>query len=90
MFLKRNLSLMPVQQERLKGIILNNKILFNKMLLTEKEVEKLYRINRRTLQRERVHETGIPFVKLGRRVRYQQAVIDQYIKENTKGAYRYD
>ena len=69
---------------------MNNKILTNKILLTEKEVEKLYGINRRTLQRERVHETGIPFIKLGRRVRYQQAVIDQYIKENTKGAYRYD
>ena len=60
------------------------------MLLTENEVEKLYGINKRTLQRERVHETGIPFVKLGRRVRYQQVVIDQYIKKNTKGAYQYD
>ena len=60
------------------------------MLLTENEVEKLYGINKRTLQRERVHETGIPFVKLGRRVSYQQVVIDQYIKKNTKGAYQYD
>lgn len=62
----------------------------DKKLLTEQEVEDNYGINKRTLQRERVHDTGIPYVKLGRRVRYQQVVIDQYIKKNTKGAYRYD
>lgn len=69
---------------------MNNEILSNKMLLTENEVQKLYGINKRTLQRERVLDTGIPYIKLGRRVRYQQVVIDQYIKKNTKGAYRYD
>ena len=69
---------------------MNNKILTNKILLTEKEVEKLYGINRRTLQRERVHETGIPFVKLGRRVRYKQSTVDQYIQDNTVGDYHYD
>ena len=62
----------------------------DKKLLTEQDVEDNYGINKRTLQRERVHDIGIPYVKLGRRVRYQQAVIDQYIKENTKGLYRYD
>ena len=61
-----------------------------KKLLTEQEVQDNYGINKRTLQRERGNDTGIPYVKLGKRVRYQQVVIDQYIKENTKGAYRYD
>ncbi len=62
----------------------------NKKLLTENEVEKLYGINKRTLQRERLFNTGIPFVKLGRRVRYQQSTIDQYIQDNTVGGYHYE
>ena len=61
----------------------------NKKLLTENEVEQFYGINKRTLQRERLFNTGIPFVKLGRRVRYQQSAVDQYIKDNTVGDYRY-
>ena len=62
----------------------------NKKLLTETEVEKLYGINKRTLQRERSFNTGIPYVKLGKRVRYQLSTIDQYIKDNTIGDYRYE
>ena len=62
----------------------------NKKLLTETEVEKLYGINKRTLQRERTFNTGIPYVKLGKRVRYQRSIIDQYIKDNTVGDYRYE
>ena len=62
----------------------------NKKLLTETEVEKLYGINKRTLQRERTFNTGIPYVKLGKRVRYQRSTIDQYIKDNTVGDYRYE
>ena len=68
--------------------MINNQI-SNKKLLTENEVEKFYGINKRTLQRERLFNTGIPFVKLGRRVRYQQSAVDQYIKDNTVGDYRY-
>ena len=69
--------------------MINNQI-SNKKLLTENEVEKFYGINKRTLQRERLFNTGIPFVKLGRRVRYQQSAVDQYIKDNTVGDYRYE
>jgi len=67
----------------------NNEISYKK-LLTETEVEKLYGINKRTLQRERTFNTGIPYVKLGKRVRYQRTIIDQYIKDNTIGDYRYE
>ena len=69
---------------------MNNQIISKKILLTEQEVEDDYGINKRTLQRERVHETGIPFVKLGRRVRYKRSTIDQYIQNNTVGDYQYD
>ena len=69
--------------------MINNEI-SNKKLLTENEVEQFYGINKRTLQRERIFNIGIPFVKLGRRVRYQQSTIDQYIKDNTVGGYRYE
>ena len=69
---------------------MNNQIISKKILLTEQEVEDDYGINKRTLQRERTFNTGIPFVKLGRRVRYQRATIDQYIKDNTVGDYRYE
>ena len=69
---------------------MNNQYLNKKILLTEEEVEKFYGINKRTLQRERIFNTGIPFVKLGRRVRYQQSAVDQYIKDNTVGDYRYE
>ena len=69
---------------------MNNQYLNNKILLTEKEVEEFYGINKRTLQRERVYQTGIPYVKLGKRVRYQRSIIDQYIQDNTVGDYRYE
>ena len=69
---------------------MNNQYLNNKILLTEKEVEEFYGINKRTLQRERVYQTGIPYVKIGKRVRYQRSTIDQYIKDNTVGGYRYE
>ena len=69
---------------------MNKQYLNKKILLTEKEVEEFYGINKRTLQRERVYQTGIPYVKIGKRVRYQRSTVDQYIKDNTVGGYRYE
>ena len=60
------------------------------VLLTEKEVQELYKLNVKTLQRERFNGTGIPYVKLGRRVRYKIEDIEKYIKANTVGGHRYD
>ena len=47
----------------------------DKILLTENEVSKLFNINKHTLQRERFNGTGIPYVKLGRRVRYKIEIL---------------
>lgn len=62
----------------------------DKILLTEDEVSKLFNINKHTLQRDRFNGTGIPYVKLGRRVRYKVEDIQKYIERNTIGNHRYD
>ena len=59
-------------------------------LLCEKEVQKEYGLNARTLQRERSLGTGIPYVKMGRRVLYKRADLDKFIEKHTVGEYRYD
>ena len=60
------------------------------VLLTEKEVQELYKINVKTLQRERCSGSGIPYVKLGRRVRYKVSDINTYLEKKTIGNHRYD
>ena len=59
-------------------------------LLSEKEVAKIYKINVRTLQRERSLGIGMPYVKLGKRVRYKRGDVEKYIKHHTVGDYSYD
>ena len=59
-------------------------------LLSEKEVAKIYKINVRTLQRERSMGIGMPYVKLVKRVRYKRSDIEKYIKYHTVGDYSYD
>jgi len=59
-------------------------------LLSEKEVQEIYKLNARTLQRDRVLGRGIPYVKIGRRVRYKRSDIEKYIKRHTVGDYNYD
>ena len=54
-------------------------------LLSEKEVAKIYKINVRTLQRERSMGIGMPYVKLGKRVRYKRGDVEKYIKHHTVG-----
>jgi len=90
MFLMQNLSLTEDSKKDGIGLILNNKYVTKKILLTEQEVEDDYGINKRTLQRERVYNTGIPYVKIGRRVRYKRSTVDQYIQDNTVGEHRYE
>jgi hypothetical protein len=50
-----------------------------KELLNEKEVQREYGINARTLQRERVLQIGIPYHKLGRRVFYRRSDIEKFL-----------
>ena len=60
------------------------------ILLTEKEVQELYKLNVKTLQRERFNGSGIPYIKLGRRVRYKVSDINTYLEKKTIGNHRYD
>ena len=60
------------------------------VLLTEKEVQELYKLNVKTLQRERFNGSGIPYIKLGRRVRYKVSDINTYLEKKTIGNHRYD
>ena len=61
-----------------------------KKLLCEKEVETIYGLNARTLQRERTLGSGIPYHKIGRRVKYHVEDIEQYLEKCKVGNYRYD
>ena len=68
----------------------NKNLYYEFELLSEKEVAKIYKINVRTLQRERSMGTGMPYVKLVKRVRYKRSDIEKYIKHHTVGDYSYD
>ena len=53
-------------------------------LLTELEAARLRRQSPRTLQAERLHGNGCPFIKLGRSVRYRRSDVAQFIESNVK------
>ena len=60
-------------------------------LLSEKEVEKFFGLNFRTLQRERTNGVGIPYHKIGRRVFYRIADIEEFLAAHKVGeVVRYD
>ena len=61
-----------------------------KILLTEDEVCKILNLNVSSLQRERCSGDGIPYIKIGRRVRYKLSDIEKYLDANTVGGHRYD
>ena len=62
-----------------------------KELLNEKEVQREYGINARTLQRERIYNSGIPYHKLGRRVLYRRSDIEEFLSVCKVGqVVRYD
>jgi hypothetical protein len=67
-----------------------NKEMKSTVLLTEKEVQEYYKINVNTLQRNRSVGLGLPYVKLGRLVRYKVSDIEKYLDANTVGGHRYD
>ena len=60
------------------------------LLLSEKEVEKSYGLNRRTLQRERCLGIGMPYVKIRKRLFYKNTDIEQHIDQHTVGGHQYD
>ena len=61
-----------------------------KKLLCEKEVGTIYGLNARTLQRERTAGSGIPYHKIGRRVKYHVEDIEKYLEQCKVENYRYD
>ena len=56
-------------------------------LLTPQEYARYCRCSVRTLDRERAEGRGCPYVRLGRRILYRRADIDQYMQEHLRGAW---
>jgi len=50
-------------------------------LLSDRDVEKITGRARSTLQKDRVAGTGIPFIRLGRLVRYRQSDVTAFLDE---------
>jgi predicted DNA-binding transcriptional regulator AlpA len=48
-------------------------------LLSDRDVERITGRARSTLQKDRVAGGGIPFIRLGRQVRYRQSDVSAYL-----------
>jgi predicted DNA-binding transcriptional regulator AlpA len=48
-------------------------------LLSDRDVEKITGRARSTLQKDRVSGSGIPFIRLGRLVRYRRSDVAEYL-----------
>lgn len=57
-------------------------------LLTQSQVAELLQVSPRTLEDSRSRKTGlqIPYVKLGRAIRYRRADVEALIERNVQGA----
>ena len=65
--------------------------LLSKTFLCEKEIQIIYGLNYRTLQRDRIHGRGIPYHKVGRRVLYRVSDIEEFLASCRHGeVVRYD
>lgn len=53
------------------------------MLLTATEVADYLSISEEALAQHRYMGTGLPYVKIGTRVRYRLSVLMQYLEDNT-------
>jgi hypothetical protein len=49
------------------------------VLLTDLDVEQITKRKQSTLQKDRVAGTGIPFVRIGRLVRYRQSDVQAFL-----------
>lgn len=52
-------------------------------LLKEEDVAKITKMGLSTLRNMRHNQTGLPYVKFGRSVRYKRSDIEQYINDHT-------
>lgn len=48
-------------------------------LIAEEEYAKMRGVSIRTIQRERAMRTGAPFIKLGKKIYYRPAAIEQWL-----------
>jgi excisionase family DNA binding protein len=51
------------------------------ILLTEQELADLLRVSVKTLQGQRWQKVGIPYLKIGRAVRYRREDIESYLNQ---------
>lgn len=51
-------------------------------LLTHPETAEYLRIEEQTLRKWRLHGSGPPFVRVGKRIRYRQADLEAWLQEN--------
>lgn len=51
-------------------------------LLTPKEVANILKVDFKTLANQRYHNVGLPYVKLGKAVRYRKEDIESYLDEH--------
>lgn len=55
-------------------------------LYTREEVAEMLRLSVRTLDRLRKRGDGPPYIALGRHIRYEASLLDDWIKARAKGA----
>jgi excisionase family DNA binding protein len=57
----------------------------NPEIMTTDDAAAYLSVNKRNLQLDRVNKRNIPFIKIGRLVRYSKADLDAYITAQTIG-----
>lgn len=62
---------------------MNMELLNDKMLIDEKKLSEILGISRNGLRNMRLKKEGVPWVKIGSRVRYKVTDILKFIEENT-------
>ena len=58
-------------------------------LLSDKEMNLIYGFSVKTLQNHRCQRTGMPYIKIGRMVRYRKKDVDHYLEQH-KVKYNYE
>jgi predicted DNA-binding transcriptional regulator AlpA len=48
-------------------------------LLTDRDIERITGRKRSTIQKDRMHSGGIPFIRLGRLVRYRPSTVNAWL-----------
>src|SRR5262249_11876060 len=56
-----------------------------KLILTD-EYAQIRRCSPRTIEREREHGDGCPYIRIGRRIYYRRADIEEFIMAHVRGA----